>query len=70
MAKAEMKTVKKVRNDQPGNAAGDKQVQGDVSLPAARRCSKCGVTMELITEGNRQYWKCPTCGETIEIPAV
>ena len=65
-----MKTVKKLRKDKAGNAAGNTQEQGDVSLPSARRCAKCGVSMDLITEGNRQYWKCPTCGETIEIPAV
>ncbi len=65
MAKAEMKT-KKIDDDQLDNVTGGTSKDGDVSIPAARRC-RCGVGMLLFKSGDEQFWKCPKCQTKINI---
>ncbi len=69
MAIEEMKT-KKIDDDQLDNVTGGTSMDGDVSLPAARRCRSCRVGMNLFKTKEKQFWKCPKCGNEIEITSV
>lgn len=69
MAREEIKT-KKIDDDQLDSVTGGTSKDGDVSIPAARRCRLCRVGMTLFTTKEKQFWKCPKCGNEIEITSV
>lgn len=69
MAREEIK-MKKINDDQLDNVTGGTSMDGDVSIPAARRCRLCRVGMTLFTTKDKQFWKCPKCGNKIEITSV
>lgn len=66
MAREEIK-MKKINDDQLDNVTGGTSKDGDVSIPAARRCRRCEVGMLLFKSGDEQFWKCPKCQTKINI---